>query len=257
MTVTVTVNAPPPPPAPTASLAANPSPVAYNGSSTLTWSSTNATSCTASGDWSGNKAISGNQTVGSLTTTSTFILTCTGAGGSAGQSVTVTVDPPPLPSVLLGANPTTVNSGSPSTLSWSSSEATSCSAGGAWSGSKPLSGSQSTGPLTQTSTFTLTCTGPGGSTNRPVTVIVQNTTGTADLSWIPPTTNEDGSPLTLTGFNIYQGSSATSLSKIATVSVSQTTYTVNSLPAGTYYFAVTAVGAGESKKSNVESKTIF
>jgi hypothetical protein len=105
--------------------------------------------------------------------------------------------------------------------------------------------------------FTLTCTGPGGSANRPVTVTVQAANGTADLSWIAPQTNEDGSPVNLTGFNIYQGSSATSLSKIATVGASQTTYTANSLPAGTYYFAVTAVGGGESNKSNVESKTIF
>jgi len=88
-------------------------------------------------------------------------------------------------------------------------------------------------------------------------VTVQTANGTADLSWIAPQTNEDGSPVNLTGFNIYKGSSAASLTKIASVGASTTTFTVNSLPAGTYYFAVTAVGGGESQKSNVESKTIY
>ena len=165
---------------------------------------------------------------------------------------------PPLPTVSLLANPTTVNSGGSSTLTWTSSDATSCDAGGAWSGSKPLSGNQSTGTLTQTSTFTLTCTGPGGSTNRPVTVAVQNTTGTANLSWIPPTTNEDNSPLTLTGFNIYSGPLATNLQQIDSVNASQTIYTATNLPSGTHYFAVTAVSntGAESVLSNADSKTI-
>ena len=170
--VMVSVNAPPPLPAPTVSLAANPAMIAYDAVSTLTWSSSDATSCAASGDWSGMQATSGGQSVGPLTQTSTFILTCSGPGGSAGRSVTVAVDRAPLPAVSLTANPTTVDMNGFSTLTWSSTDASACSAGGAWSGSKPLSGNESVGPLTETSTFTLTCTGPGGSTNRPVTVSV-------------------------------------------------------------------------------------
>ena len=177
--VMVSVNAPPPLPAPTVSLAANPVMIAYRAVSTLTWSSRDATSCAASGDWSGMKATSGDQSVGPLTQTSTFILTCSGPGGSAGRSVTVAVDRAPLPTVSLIANPTTVDVNGSSTLSWSSTDASACSAGGAWSGSKPLSGNASVGPLTETSTFTLTCTGPGGSTNRPVTVGVLTEPGPA------------------------------------------------------------------------------
>jgi hypothetical protein len=75
----------------TVSLAANPTSVTGGGASTLTWSSTNATSCTASGAWSGTKATSGSQSTGALTASSDFILTCTGAGGSASASATVTV----------------------------------------------------------------------------------------------------------------------------------------------------------------------
>jgi hypothetical protein len=248
-----------PAPTPTVSLSANPLSVSYNGSSTLSWSSTNATSCTASGAWSGSKATSGSQTRSSLTTTSTFTLTCTGAGGSIGQSVTVTVDPPPLPTVTLTANPTTVPMNGFTTLTWSTSDATSCEGRRDWSGTKPLSGSETVGPLTQDSTFRLRCTGPGGITNVPVTVTVQAVSGTADLSWIAPTTNEDGSPLTLASFNIYSGTSPSTLQKIASVGSSQATFSVTGLAAGTYYFAVTAVSdtGAESTFSNIESKTVF
>jgi hypothetical protein len=254
--VTVVVD---PPPLPTMTLTANPTTVAMNGSSTLTWTSTNATTCTASDAWSGFKAVNGSQSVGPLTTTSTFTLACTGPGGSANRSVSVTVQPAALPTVTLTANPTSVAMNGSTTLTWTSSDATSCTAGGNWSGSKPLSGSESVGPLTQDSTFTLTCTGPGGSTNAPVTVTVTAANGTADLSWTAPTTNEDGSPLTLASFNIYKGPSSTNLQKIDSVGAAQTTYTANSLPVGTHCFAVTAVSdtGAESVFSNVACKTIF
>ena len=44
---------------PTVNLSANPTTITSGGSSTLTWSSTNATSCTGSGSWSGSKSTSG------------------------------------------------------------------------------------------------------------------------------------------------------------------------------------------------------
>ena len=166
------------------SLSANPSTIASGASSTLTWSSTNATSCTASGAWSGSKALSGSQSTGALTATSTYSLTCTGAGGSAAQSATVTVSSGSGASVSLSANPSTIASGASSTLTWSSTNATSCTASGAWSGSKALSGSQSTGALTATSTYTLTCTGAGGSAAQSATVAVSPVrTGAAPTSW--------------------------------------------------------------------------
>jgi hypothetical protein len=89
-------------PAPTLTLSANPASINAGQSSTLTWSSTNATSCTASGGWTGTKAISGTQSV-SPNTTTTYTLTCTGAGGSASQSATVTATdttPPSTPTNL-------------------------------------------------------------------------------------------------------------------------------------------------------------
>lgn len=71
---------------------------------------------------------------------------------------------PPAPAVTLTAAANTLASGQSSTLTWTSTNATSCAASGGWNGTLGTSGSQSTGALTQTTSFTLTCTGAGGST---------------------------------------------------------------------------------------------
>jgi chitodextrinase len=84
----------PAPPVPTVAISAAPSSVASGGSSTLSWSSTNAASCTASGDWSGVEPTSGSQVTSGLTAQSTYTLTCNGAGGQAAASTTVSILPP-------------------------------------------------------------------------------------------------------------------------------------------------------------------
>jgi hypothetical protein len=108
----------PPPAAPTVSIVANPTSVSSGSAATLTWSSTNATSCTASGGWSGSKTTSGSQSTGNLTANTVFTLTCTGSGGSATQSANVTVassTAPPPPST--GSSVLLVKFGKSSTLS--------------------------------------------------------------------------------------------------------------------------------------------
>ena len=80
--------------------------------------------------------------------------------------------PTPAPTVPFSATPTTVTAGTAVTLTWSTTNATSCTASGTWSGSKALSGSASTGALNNTSTYGLSCTGGGGTTNASVTVTV-------------------------------------------------------------------------------------
>lgn len=50
---------------------------------TVTWSATGATGCTASDGWSGSKAISGTETLPSITKTTKFTLTCVSATGPA------------------------------------------------------------------------------------------------------------------------------------------------------------------------------
>jgi len=82
--------------APTVTLTSSTSSVTVGGIATLTWSSENATSCTASGGtgWTGSQATSGTLAV-SVAATETLTLTCVGAGGSAAQSVTVTATAAP------------------------------------------------------------------------------------------------------------------------------------------------------------------
>lgn len=79
------------PPPPTVTLSATPTAVTSGATTSLTWSSTNATGCTASGGWSGTRATSGTATSAALTADTTFSLSCAGAGGSANTSVTVTM----------------------------------------------------------------------------------------------------------------------------------------------------------------------
>jgi hypothetical protein len=165
-------------PVPTLSFSANPTTVAPGGSTTLTWSSNNATTCLASGGWTGAKATSGTQQITNITVTTTYTLVCTGAGGnSPTRNATVTVSstpppPPPAPTVNLTAGATSVPVNGTTSLSWTTSNATSCTASGGWTGSKGTSGNETTSALSNTTTFTLTCTGAGGTGSDSVTVSV-------------------------------------------------------------------------------------
>lgn len=68
-------------------------PISVNSGSsvTLSWTSSNVSSCQASGDWSGSKAISGSETLSNITSSKNFTLTCSGNSGSSQDSVTVSV----------------------------------------------------------------------------------------------------------------------------------------------------------------------
>jgi hypothetical protein len=83
------------PPAPTLTLAA--SSIVVGSSTSITWASANAKSCTASGSWNGALASSGNQPLTPTAAgTDTYTLTCANAvGSSAASSVTLTVTSPP------------------------------------------------------------------------------------------------------------------------------------------------------------------
>lgn len=86
------------------------------------------------------------------------------------------------------------------------------------------------------------------------------TTGSATLSWTPPTTNADGSTLTnLAGYRIYWGTSQGDYSSSVTVNnPGLSSYVVDNLLPGTYYFAVSARNSAgvEGGMSNTASKTI-
>lgn len=104
---------PPSRPAPTLTLAANPSTVVAGQSSTISWSSTNASLCQATfGSQTGAVPLSGSRAY-VFPATSTLSMTCSGTGGTVTRSVTVMVTnvpppPPPAPDAVLSwSHPTT------------------------------------------------------------------------------------------------------------------------------------------------------
>lgn len=182
-----------PPAAPTVTLSVNPTSVVSGSTSALTWSTTNATSCTASGGWTGAKATSGTENSAALTANTSFTLTCSGSGGSGSASASVTVTAPVLPTVTLTANPTAVTTGSSTNLTWSSTNATTCTASGGWTGTRPTSGSEVSGALAANTSFTLACTGPGGMGSASASVVVTLPLPVITLSANPTTIAAGGS----------------------------------------------------------------
>src|SRR6266851_8867860 len=89
-----------------------------------------------------------------------------------GSSIEANVTPKVSPTVTISSNRSSVPSGGITTLIWSSTNATACTASGAWAGTEPVSGMQSTGALSANATYTLSCTGPGGSTQQSTTVTI-------------------------------------------------------------------------------------
>lgn len=82
--------------APTVNFTASAASVTAGQTVQLTWSAQNATSCSAAGNsgWTGNEPLAGTTAV-SIAANVTLTLTCTGAGGSVTQSVSVAVTTPP------------------------------------------------------------------------------------------------------------------------------------------------------------------
>jgi hypothetical protein len=81
---------------------------------------------------------------------------------------------PPSPTVTLTATPNPVKVGSTVTLTWTVTNATSCVASDGWSGSrKPADNPFTTAPINTATTFTLACSGDGGTTTKSVTVTTE------------------------------------------------------------------------------------
>ena len=106
--------------------------------------------------------------------------------------------------------------------------------------------------------------GKGGSASLPAYAITvssgSTSSGSATLSWTPPTQNSNGTTLTnLAGYRIYYGTSASAMNRtiqIANAGLSR--YVVENLSSATWYFTVRAyTTAGvESTSSNTATKTV-
>ena len=154
-------------PAPTVQITPHSQSIPVGGTASFSWVSTNVSVCEASGAWSGQQPVNGSFNTGALTTAGVYqyTLTCSGSAGSATDTTTVTVGTPPPPTVTISVAPTSIQGGQSATLTWSSTNATDCTASGSWSGDRPVSGTASTGTLNTAGvySYTLTCTGPSGS----------------------------------------------------------------------------------------------
>ena len=153
----------------------NPSTITSGSSSTLSWTTSGATSIAITpGSFTSTQA-SGSTSV-SPTSTTTYTLTATNSYGSNTMQLTVTVNAASggKPSInSFGASPTTINSGSSSTLSWSTTGATSIAITPGTFTSSSASGSTSVSP-TSTTTYTLTATNSSGSVTSTATVTVSS-----------------------------------------------------------------------------------
>jgi hypothetical protein len=91
-------------------------------------------------------------------------------------------------------------------------------------------------------------------------VVTPVANGTATLTWMPPTENEDGTPLTnLAGYKIYWGpASRDYLNTVAIQNPGITTYVVENLVPGTYFFAISSLNSlgAESAYSNEAVNTL-
>jgi YVTN family beta-propeller protein len=148
---------------PVITLELSPSSVPPGSPSQLAWTSTGATSCTSSGEWTGARALQGSINVSAPAPGShTYTLSCTGPGGTSAASARLTV----IPGSTLTFSASDILVNSTTVLSWKSfAGATSCT--GTWSGgSLPTSGSTVIGPYPFTfisQAFTLSCVAPSGS----------------------------------------------------------------------------------------------
>ena len=165
-------------------------------STTLRWTTTNATSVSIPGT-SGTLAVDGDTSI-SPTTTTTYTLTASNADGSntATKKVTV-VDPPVIDS--FSASKTTITEGQSTKLSWTTTDATSVTIS-TISGTLALDGSRNVSPTT-TTTYTLTAKNSAdtpATVTDTVTITVNPRPPTASLYADPEEVFNSGDAVTLT-----------------------------------------------------------
>jgi Bacterial Ig-like domain (group 3)/Beta-propeller repeat len=236
----VTITAPPPP---TVTIAVAPTSITLGQSATLTWSSTNATACTASSAWTGAEAVSGTQSVtptaaGSLS----YVLTCAGAGGSANATAMLTITNP-VPTVTIAVAPTSIIVGQSATLTWSSTNATGCTASSAWTGAEAVSGTQSVTPTAAGSlSYVLTCSGAGGSANATAALTVTAAAPTVTIA-VAPASITVGQSATIT-WSSTNATSCTASNAWSGAQATSGTMSVSPATAGTATYALACTGAG-------------
>jgi|GEM_PF-1795685 len=230
-------------PEPDVSISADPESIEVGETSILTWSSTDAESCVIE-PGIGTVDVSGSISV-SPTETTTYSVTATGPGGTGTAAVTVVVATP-TPVVVLTAEPETIQPGGASTLEWTSTHADTCVIEPGI-GSVDATGSI-TVSLTETTPYTITATGPGGTAaaTAVVTVIEIPYAPAADISADPATIPQGES--TLLSWTVTHADATHIDNGIGVVSVEGS---VLVSPQHTTTYTITATGSGGSGNARV------
>ena len=152
---------------PEVSFSAVPESIRIGESSTLIWTTEHADTVSIN-QGIGAVDLSGSMDV-SPTETTTYTITATGPGGTEVDSTTVTVTSPP-PTVSISADLKSIEFGESSTLMWSSTNAASCVLEPDV-GAVATTGSTAVSP-SETTIYSITATGPGGTATASVTVAV-------------------------------------------------------------------------------------
>jgi len=231
-----------PPPAPTVSLSVNPAAIAQGQCATLMWTSANASSASID-QGVGKVDPSGSWPVCPRSTTQ-YTIAATGEGGTREASTTVSVAPPPAPTVSLSANPTSVVQGQCATLMWTSANASSALIDQGV-GKVDLSGLRQVCPASTTQ-YTIAATGEGGSQSASTTVsVTPPPTPTVSLS-ANPAAIQQGQCATLvwtsanaSSASIDQGVGRVDLSGLRQV-----------CPTSTTQYTITTVGGGGSRTAS-------
>ncbi len=152
---------------------------------TLSWTSSNVSSCSASGEWSGNKLFSGQEIIWSPTLTEhrgdrIFTLTCSDNFGNSAID-THTVNIIQVPRCSFWADPSLITLPETSTLNWQCQYADSCSISYGIGDVNPVLGTKEVRPA-ETTNFLLTCQGLDGIEVLNATVSIEEP-GLFDIEW--------------------------------------------------------------------------
>ena len=182
--------------------------ITAGGSSTLSWTTANATAVNISG--LGTEPLNGSVSTGALNTTTTFTLTATASNGNTVQAVvTITVAPASIPQIVVfTASPQTISAGQSSQLCWQVNGATNINISNGVGSGLQANACQTVSPQT-TTTYTLTATNATGQIQASVTVNV-GSTQILQFSASPEFSPVQGGAVTLT----WQTSNATSVSLV-------------------------------------------
>ncbi len=256
---------------------ASPTNIPSGSNTTLYWTTTGCNTATVSGNGVYSSALSGSVPTGAIYGVNSYTLTAYGSNTvtqtvavSAGQNNQCYIN-------SFYASPTTVSSGGSTNIYWSTSGGNGnivVSGPGVYS--TQSSGSTNTGPIYNTSTYTITGNCGygyyGNNINQTITVTVDSPTGVTPVTTVP--TNIGSSSARLNGFiqslnaNQYQnvsayfeyGTSASLGSQTSGQSVNTNTLTnyfdtISVSPNTTYYYRAAAIANGITYRGSIVSFT--